>query len=122
MNDTPGPNIALMKWIVIILGILIVAFTTVIGFKIYKEMTKSPVATANNAITSAPSEGRSTDITASFADLEIALPAGGKILQMAGGQERLFLHVGSKAAVTEILVVDVKNGQLVGRIKLIPGP
>ena len=28
MNDTPGPNIALMKWIVIILGILIVAFTT----------------------------------------------------------------------------------------------
>lgn len=125
MNDTPGPNIALMKWIVIILGILIVVFTAVIGVKMYTILTATDEAGASD-VQHAASSGPASSVPASstemaaFADLDIPLPENSTIVNMTASENRLFIHVQSDARGREILVIDALKGEVTGRIRLTP--
>jgi hypothetical protein len=115
MKETPGPNIALLKWIVITLGILIVVFCTIIGVKLYQQLTKE-TDMSNDGIPHAktPVVRR----TEKLENLNIQLPAGTRVIQMSVDQGRLYLHVGNTDKPSEILVVDVISGQMLGHIKL----
>ncbi len=117
MSDKPGPNIALLKWIVIVLGILIVVFASVIGVKMYQLMTAGPDVEESKVTMPAISMPKTA---ASFKDMNIKIPAGAEVLQMVAGPDRLYLHIGNGGEATEVYVVDVSGGTLLGRIKLTP--
>ena len=106
----PGPlarNVRLLKAAVTIMGVLLVVGTMVLVGAIIWKASRLPATTA------AAGGG--------FEGLEIAVPAGATVRALAIDGDRMAVTIA--AAQDEIVIVDLRRGEVVGRIRLMPdGP
>ncbi len=90
--------------LVIVMGILIVGGMTLVGYQI--------VTTVGE-----PSSAR-----ASFGEVELALPPGARVVDMAAIDDRLVLRIEAGDGRQRLLVLDPSTGALVGTIVFTPAP
>jgi hypothetical protein len=90
--------------LVIVMGILIVGGMTLVGYQIVTTVGESPAAPA------------------SFGEVELALPPGARVLDMAAIDDRLVLRVEGGDGRQRLLVLDPSTGALVGTMVLTPAP
>ncbi len=109
-----------LKALVIIMGVLIVAGTTIVVVTIYNRMTSRgesapPAGAATVAPTPTPAAAGPLP---RFGDASVPLPDGCRVVEMTPAGERLLLRLGSIARCNRILVVDLGTGALLGSIEL----
>jgi hypothetical protein len=102
----PGPdprNVRLLKGAVYIMAILLVAGTVLLFGAIVWKASRLPATTARG-----------------FEALDVAIPAGAavKSVEIAGDRMAVTVEAGGR---TEIIIVDLKRGELAGRVRLAPG-
>ncbi len=90
--------------LVIVMGILIVGGMTLVGYQIVTTVGESPAAPAP------------------FGEVELALPPGARVLDMAAIDDRLVLRVEGGDGRQRLLVLDPSTGALVGTIVLTQAP
>ncbi len=90
--------------LVIVMGILIVGGMTLVGYQIVTTVGEPPAAPA------------------SFGEVELALPPGARVLDMAAIDDRLVLRVEGGDGRQRLLVLDPSTGALVGTIGVTPAP
>jgi hypothetical protein len=102
----PDPrNVRILKRVVYILGVLIVLGTlALIGGIVWKA----------GQLPSRPASG-------GFGEALVAVPPGATVGHMAFDGERLAVHVQGGGR-SEILLIDARQGRLLGRIRLSPVP
>jgi hypothetical protein len=103
----PGPlarNVRLLKAAVTIMGVLLVVGTMVLVGAIIWKASRLPATTA------AAGGG--------FEGLEIAVPAGATVRALAIDGDRMAVTL--DAAQDVIVIVDLRRGEVVGRIRLVP--
>lgn len=104
-------NMARLKAAIAVMSILLVGGTVVvIGTIIYRAMTyesKSPKQIA------APSGGQ----VQGFSKLDVEVERGTLVSQIEIDGDRMAVHV-TKAAADEILIIDIRSGELIGRVNL----
>jgi hypothetical protein len=99
------PNVRLLKYLVIVLGVLLigcfVAVFVIIGYRLAIPRAKTSEAEIK----------------------EIALPAGAgtQLGELALDGDRMALHLKGKAG-EEVIVLDVRRGVILSRVKLGPPP
>jgi len=111
-----GPNITLLKWIVSILGILIVVFAVVIAVTIYKRMTATDTAdeVPKDMKTVVMAEGG----LVKFGDIRVPLPDDMDVISLTASDERLFVVFGTEGAARLILVISLLDGTTLGSLNL----
>ncbi len=90
--------------LVIVMGILIVGGMTLVGYRI---------VTAVGEPSSAP---------VSFGEVELALPPGARVVDMAAIDDRLVLRIEAGDGRQRLIVLDPSTGALVGSIVFTPAP
>ena len=90
--------------LVIVMGILIVGGMTLVGYQIVTTV------------------GEPSAVGASFGEVEVALPPGARVLDMAAIDDRLVLRVEGGDGRQRLLVLDPSTGALVGTMVLTPAP
>jgi hypothetical protein len=121
-EQNPGPNITLLKWIVSILGVLIVIFAAVIAVTIYQRMTATDTAKA--PVESQPVStmtSSNNDVGAAliqFGDVRVPLPDDMDVISLTASGERLFIVLGTEGAARLILVVSLLDGKTLGALNL----
>jgi len=108
-------GLATIKAVVIGMGGLIVAITVVIVVVIIDRATDSVTAGPEPASEAAvPAE------PASFADVAVALPAGGRVVTMTGDGDVLSLLVQAGGGTQSIVTIDRRSGQVLNTLELLP--
>ncbi len=90
--------------LVIVMGILIVGGMTLVGYQIVTTV------------------GEPSAAPASFGEVEVALPPGARVLDMAARDDRWVLRVEGGDGRQRLLVLDPSTGALVGTMVLTPAP
>lgn len=114
-----------LKALVIVMGVLIVAGTTVVVVTIYNRMQKLGEAAPEPAAAAATT-GPTASMPAStvplpvFGEAPVALPDGCRVVEMVPAGERLMLRLGSVARCNRILVLDLGSGAVLGSFDLAP--
>ena len=90
--------------LVMVMGVLIVGGMTLVGYQI--------VTTVGE-----PSAPR-----ASFGEVELALPPGARVVDMAAIDDRLVLRIEAGDGRQRLIVLDPSTGALVGTIVFTPAP
>lgn len=104
-----------LKAIVIFLGILILAGTTVVAVTIVKRLG----GTAETS-TESGAEPRAVVRPAGFGEASVAIPEGCRVEALDTAGERLVLRLGSGGRCEQILILDMATGSLLGRLTLAP--
>ncbi|USG62722.1 hypothetical protein NBZ79_06995 [Sneathiella marina] len=115
MEQEPGPNLTLLKWVVGVLGFLIILFVVVIAVTIYKRMTATDTTEMVMGSTEQPAVGQTY---AAFGDKRIPVPDDMDVISLTASESRLFVMLGTEGAARLILVVDVATGDVVGALNL----
>lgn len=104
-------NMARLKMAIAIMSILLVGGTVVvIGTIIYRAMTyQSKSSSEITAQSARPSQG--------FSKLDVEVERGTLVSQIEIDGDRMAVHV-TKAAADEILIIDIRTGELIGRVNL----
>ena len=120
-DPEPGPNLTLLKWIVGILGFLIVLFAGIIGVTIFMRLT----ATETETVVGEPKMAEQAEVgtvqggdVAAFGDIRLPIPDDMDLLSLSSGSERLFLTLGTEGAARLILVISLKDGKVLGSFNL----
>ena len=92
--------------LVIVMGILIVGGMTLVGYQIVTTVGESPSQAA----------------PASFGEVELALPPGARVVDMASTEDRLVLRVEAGDGRQRLFVLDPSTGALVGTMVVTPAP
>ena len=107
-NDALGPdndggtmNLRLLKILVTVMGVMLVIGVVALAAAIAARMSRH-----------APPPG------STFTAPPIALPAGGKIEALSTGPDRIVLDVALPDGTTQLLVIDLQTGRLLGTIPL----
>ncbi len=96
------------------MGVLIIAGMGVIGVTMVRRITSASTETVETTAT--------TEATvAGFGQVELAVPAGARLVDMDVDGDRLVLHL-ETAAGPRVLVIDLTTGKTVGAIALAPAP
>ena len=96
------------------MGVLIIAGMGVIGVTMVRRITSASTDTVETTAT--------TEITvAGFGQVELAVPAGARLVDMDVDGDRLVLHL-ETADGSRVLVIDLTTGKTVGAIDLAPAP
>ena len=90
-DPEPGPNLTLLKWIVGILGFLIVLFAGIISVTIFMRLT----ATETDSLIDEPkmaqeaeiNRGKGSDVAA-FGDIRLPIPDDMDVISLSPGPER----------------------------------
>lgn len=117
--EKSGPNLTLLKWIVGILGVLIVLFATVIAVTIYKRMTAMETKSSpemQDAMLPKVTGGRVT--LEKFGDIRLPIPDDMDVISLTPSSERLFVTVGTEGAARLILVISLDDGSVLGSFNL----
>jgi hypothetical protein len=104
----PGPlarNVRLLKAAVSIMGVLLVVGTMVLVGAIIWKASRLPATTTTG--------------TAGFEAFDIAVPAGSTVRSVEMDGDRMAVTIAG--ARDEIVVLDLRRGEVVGRIRLAPG-
>lgn len=116
--ENSGPNLTLLKWIVAILGVLIVLFATVIAVTIYKRVTATETESAPEKQATPLARKGSQGPLAEFGDIRLPIPDDMDVINLTPAQERLFVTVGTEGAARLILVISLEDGRVLGSINL----
>ncbi|MHA1545774.1 MAG: hypothetical protein ACTSUY_05055 [Alphaproteobacteria bacterium] len=115
-NDTPqaaetqGPPARGLKLTVIIMGVLlIIGFAVVLTTIVYRAAT--PGDEAKSAIRT----------RGAFGVVEVSIPTGSQVVETDLRGERALVRL-QGAGATELLVLDIKRGIVLGRFRLEPNP
>lgn len=104
----------MLKIVVIVMGVLIIGGMGVIGVTMVRRITSASTDTVETTAT--------TETTvAGFGQVELAVPAGARLVDMDVDGDRLVLHL-ETAAGARVLVIDLTTGKTVGAIALAPAP
>ncbi|WP_373087489.1 hypothetical protein [Sneathiella sp.] len=111
------PNHAVLKWIVGVLGALIVLFVVVIGVTIFQRLTATDTTTSE---TSRPLAEPATTEThlAELGDIKVSIPADMEIIDLSASNDRLFLILGADGMTQRILVISLSDGSVLGTLNL----
>lgn len=115
MEQEPRPNLTLLKWIVGVLGFLIVLFVVVIAVTIYKRMTATDTA---EMVTNSSVPQPVGKPYAAFGDKRIPIPDDMDVISLTASESRLYVMLGTEGAARLILVVDAATGDVVGALNL----
>ncbi|MEX1035395.1 MAG: hypothetical protein WDZ54_05525 [Sneathiella sp.] len=116
-----GPNLTLLKWIVGILGFLIVLFAGIIGVTIFMRLT----ATETDSLINDPKMAEKAEVSrsggvslAAFGDIRLPIPDDMDVISLSSGSERLFVTLGTEGAARLILVISLTDGKVLGSFNL----
>jgi hypothetical protein len=118
-KDQPFPpsplarHVGLLKGAVYTMGVMIVVGTIVLIVGIIWKASQLP---ASNPASISTSPGASAS---GFEALDIAVPAGAVVRSVDIDGERMAVTV--EAGTSEIIIVDLSRGEVVGRVRLRPG-
>ena len=117
--ENSGPNLTLLKWIVGILGVLIILFATVIAVTIYKRMTAMETKSAPEKQAAMFPKVTGGNVTLEeFGDIRLPIPEDMDVISLTPSSERLFVTVGTEGAARLILVISLNDGRILGSINL----
>ncbi len=116
-SENSGPNLTLLKWIVGVLGALIILFATVIAVTIYKRMTAMETEPASEMQEKTISVSGKMQL-GNFGDIHLPIPDDMELISLTPSQERLFVTVGTEGAARLILVVSLNDGSILGSFNL----
>lgn len=116
--EKSGPNLTLLKWIVGILGVLIVLFATVIAVTIYKRMTAMETKPAPEMPDTMLSKTSRASTLSEFGDIRLPVPDGMELISLTPSNDRLFVTIGIEGAARLILVISLDDGSVLGRFNL----
>lgn len=102
------------------MGVLIIAGMGVIGVTMVRRITAASTDTVETTATTATTAATETTV-AGFGQVELAVPAGARLVDMDVDGDRLVLHL-ETAAGARVLVIDLTTGKTVGAIALAPAP
>lgn len=116
-NPHPGPfserGTRILKYAVVIMGILlVVGFMVVVTTIIYRAMKLG---------SDAPATVSTTRSSLGFSKLDVEVEPETLISQIELDGNRMAVHV-TKDAADEILIIDIKRGELLGRVRLLEVP
>ena len=118
MTAGTATNVRLLKGIVILLGIAIVIVLAAIVVTVVQRAGQMVEEEAPSVAAS-----RSVETTIqSFGDRTIGIPDGAEIAGMVMSGDRLVLWLARDGGADVLLVIDLSNGQRLGRITLDPEP
>ena len=104
----------ILKYAVVIMGILlVVGFMVVVGTIIYRAMKLGTETAAPQTPVNAVSHG--------FSKLDVEVEPETLISQIELDGNRMAVHV-TKDAADEILIIDIRKGELLGRVRLLERP
>jgi len=118
MTEEEVPDTTFWKWVVIILGVLIIAVAIAIGVILYKRATKLAEKVSEPEIPQ-PSETVSNLPNQVFGDVEVTVPAGLVAQSVTASGNRLLITYGESDGLPKMIVVIEQNsGKTLGRISL----
>ncbi|MCC3305456.1 hypothetical protein [Sneathiella sp. HT1-7] len=117
-SENSGPNFTLLKWIVGVLGVLIILFATVIAVTIYKRMTAMETKPAPEMPDTMLSKTSGTSPLAEFGDIRLPIPDDMDLISLTPSNDRLFVTVGTEGAARLILVISLDDGSVLGSFNL----
>lgn len=106
-----------IKIVVVVLGLLIVAATVVLVMAAIDQVGK-PAETGDNA-PAAVTDGTAAS-PVSYADVAVALPAGSRVVSLAGTNDVLSLLVVAQDGSQSIVTLDRRSGEVLGTLELLP--
>lgn len=118
MTEEQAPNTTFLKWVVIILGILILGVAGLIIVTIYKRaLTPSVEATVEEI--PVPAVHKKTSSLAKFGKVLLEAPAGMEIVNVSNWGERILVTYGlGPTQPRGIFVVHAGTGDVLGQISL----
>ncbi len=115
MTEEDVPNTTFLKWVVSILGILIVGVAVILIVTIYKRTAN----TSENTEISQQSEVSVPTVSDSYGTVEIPPQSGMKVLDIKQSEGNLLIIYGDlEGAPRKIIVIDPNSGATVGQIVL----
>jgi len=118
MTEEQAPNTTFLKWVVIILGILILGVAGLIIVTIYKRALTPSIEDTVNEIP-VPETLEKALSAAKFGDVLLDVPEGMKIVNVSGAGNRILVTYGiSESQLHGVLVVHAISGEVLGQIRL----
>ncbi len=102
-----------LKAIVIGMGALIVLAIVMLVFGLYKKSVDPTWRLFGTTTAIAPADPE----PGSFETLTLGLKAGCRITDVSADGRRVFLSIGPDAPCAEVIVIDVEDGRVLGRIQ-----
>ncbi len=103
------------------MGVLIIGGMGVIGVTMVRRITSASTETVETTAATATTAAAAATTVAGFGHVELAVPAGARLVDMDADGDRLVLHL-ETADGPRILVIDLTTGKTVGAIDLAPAP
>lgn len=118
MTEEEVPDTTFLKWVVIILGVLIIAVAIAIGVILYKRATKLAEKVSEPEIPR-PSGTVNSLPNQVFGDVTVTVPDGFVALSVTASDNRLLITYGDNEGLPKMIVVIEQNtGKTLGRISL----
>ena len=105
-----------LKALVIVMGVLILAGMALVGYTIVKRAT-APEA-SRRTVAAGSSASPAAGEAAPYGPVEIALPAGARILRTETAGRRLIVELELAGGGERILAIELETGKLLGTIDL----
>ena len=102
-----------LKALVIAMGVLIMAGLAVIAVTLYKRGTQYVAGAERAAPAGAPAGP-------GFGTKEVAIPAGATVRRVSAEGDRLVVELGLADGAPGVVVVDLRDGSVLGRIEFRP--
>jgi hypothetical protein len=113
-----------LKALVIVMGILIAAGMTVVGYTIVKRASNPEALRHLRAAAERgpPSAAQGTAAEPPYGPVTLALPQGARVLRTSPAGRRLIVELELAGGGERILVLELESGALLGTIDLKPQP
>ena len=119
MTEEDVPNTTFLKWVVSVLGILIVGVAVVLIVTIYKRMENTAENAAENTAKSSPSMASEGPVIGSFGTLEIPTQKGLQVQNIMQSDDNVLVIYGDMDRTPrKIIVLNPKTGKIVGQVVL----
>ncbi len=117
----------MLKSLVVGMGILIVIGMAALAYAVYFRSTNPDFVLFKSAAKPAPDKGKGkmpNELPKPFGDISIELPRGCHIAEMLpdGAGQRLLLRIGPPGQCERVIVVDVRNGTVLGTVGIVETP
>ncbi|WP_169569923.1 hypothetical protein [Sneathiella limimaris] len=113
MTEEDIPNTTFLKWVVAILGILIIAVASAIGVILYKRATK---ATSEMMSETPAPQAPISQAGEPFGVMALTLPEGAKVIRTEVASGRIVVSYGTGPLdISGIYILDVASGAVLGQ-------
>jgi hypothetical protein len=115
MSEQAGPNIRVLKRVVIVLGMLIVISFAVVIWGVVRD--SEPMMSGETAETMAAVAPRG-----GFGEVNVAVPSGSRLVEVTADGERGLLRMRLRDGSDKVIIVDLGTGEVLGALIVDPGP